>query len=1393
MADLFAENGISPPAGSSPRAQGRDLFAEEGITPTPAYIPTQPRQFGGKERAYIEATGETVEMPAGSGAYFAQIARDGTFDAPPPGSESSVWEETAAMVDKQAAFVALAAYSVNAVGASEISDFVADRSRALKAAQQRQPEYMRRFNKEFDEANGVFAAVGVILDNQPAIGRTVITQAPNAIIPLMSSYLAAKGTAVVGGAGAGAVGTAIGGPALGAPAAVGGAIVGGGVGLFSGAVAGGSVVEIGSQIDEMLSEKGYDMSNGADVYRALTNPELMEEIKEKAIRKGLTTAAVDGLFAVVGGKFTANMVRRFGKVPGHAAGVAFESIGEGVSEAAGQAAREQDLSAIDGKEVIMEVVAGLGQSVGQTAIGASVSGAKKTGEVVTQAVQDRREARAVEQEITDGRVAESEAREMAAQADIPGVPQEKVLSALDDYLAGKEPDVTQFEEAQAEALQSFLDRVEPIRERAVKGRVRRLDAAIDAKLTEIDLAEVELAQRREEGRGTVRLERRVQKMAEEWETMDAERGDLLSGNSAIEAGSEVTVTDLGRPERRSAVRSLRAINTAFRQARISAARDATEVQKTVADALQNSGLSKEDQASFMSTIRDIRDVRQLRRKLPSLQKRVGEKIEASSKKAAIADVRKLLRRVEKSNVIAVDYVQAIRDLADAVDTTKRSAKTLDELRASLDHMERTGAQLPAKVRSRLKILDKKRVEDVTAAEMEGIADSIRDMIGMGRTKWKLMKAREARKQQHRLEELRAGAKPLWNAPVLTAPIGERLDRLDRVKNKFTEARNVAQRLGIYKNQMDVIFDIQDGAADYKGPTHRIFKQTIDTSFGRYLDLVQSAQKDVRDLSKTLDLKPEQYDRVMVYAAVQQEGGIDHLKGNGITEAQARAITLTPDEMRMYTLMREKMDAMAPMIEEVMRLNYNKEFVKVDNYFSFMTDFDAMDAKAIQDMFGEDTPKVSGKSAKRKNVEKGFTKGRVGGATPIKLNALDVFLKHTDNAAYLVAMGPEIRALSDLARTDDYLNIAGDLGQAVAVDWLDMLARKGKMPGRIPILDTMRKNTSFAALGFKLSSFIIQWTAIGDGMGFVGPSYVARGLRAFATSREWRQFLKDNLPEVRERAGDDPAYMELDGGWAGKVQKAGMIPLQALDVRTASSVAAGAYIKSVESRGGTVDLSNPDPIAIQEAQLAMRRSQSSGFAKDAAPIISQGKFSGNSSLDRLIFQFQSFILNRWSLIEHDMFRAGIMKGNIKQGLNLALFLTLATVVENGMRVWTKELVSALFGVEPPDDKKEESALARAADEVVSLAPYVGQVAGAFGYGSIPVPSLSLIERTLDAYQWAQRSKKEETKAKHYTSAAIYGSGLLFGIPGALQGQQLMSLYFRSQDEKKQRRSSSRTDF
>lgn len=159
-------------------------------------------------------------------------------------------------------------------------------------------------------------------------------------------------------------------PAMGLGA---GGLVAGPVGVIGGSFMGGAITEIGSEINSELSQRGVDVTNPDALEAAYKDPTFMKDVRDRAARKGITTAGVDAVFAMfAGGK----LAKAKGGIK-HAAKEAGkeliqETSGEILGEFGGQVAREQgNFDKVDLGSSVFEGITALGQSAGQIGAGAS--------------------------------------------------------------------------------------------------------------------------------------------------------------------------------------------------------------------------------------------------------------------------------------------------------------------------------------------------------------------------------------------------------------------------------------------------------------------------------------------------------------------------------------------------------------------------------------------------------------------------------------------------------------------------------------------------------------------------------------------------------------------------------------------------------------------------------------------------------------------------------------------------------------------------------------------------------------------------------------------------------------------------------------------------------------
>jgi hypothetical protein len=311
----------------------------------------------------------------------------------------------------------------------EYAEYVAEQNRRAQEINEKAPRYVKEFNKvmekqmkdvdqalsaynegyeaykqgrildaliEYGSGTGMAAAESVDLIASAlvrpratlrATTESLAFSAPSLTLGAAGAFSGAATGAYIGGT----TGAAFGG--IGAlPGIAIGSTVGGVAGGLGGMFIGSTATETGAWINNALSERGYDITNADDIKKAYSNPQLMAEIKGEAERKGLTTAAVDTLFAAFAGGSVAKAVGVKQTLKAGVKEVGVQSVGEAASEFAGQvAAREGDMSKVSLGESIFEGVVSMGQSVTEVAGGAAIRSA----------LSGKQESVAIDSEIVD--------------------------------------------------------------------------------------------------------------------------------------------------------------------------------------------------------------------------------------------------------------------------------------------------------------------------------------------------------------------------------------------------------------------------------------------------------------------------------------------------------------------------------------------------------------------------------------------------------------------------------------------------------------------------------------------------------------------------------------------------------------------------------------------------------------------------------------------------------------------------------------------------------------------------------------------------------------------------------------------------------------------------------
>lgn len=229
-----------------------------------------------------------------------------------------------------------------------------------------------------------------------------------------TEQLANSAPGLVGGVSGAAAGAAV--------AGLPGAAVGGVIGGFTGS----APAEIGASIGEIASKRGYDFSNPEEVKRFYKDPKIKKEIIDAAIRKGVTTAAVDSLFNLFAGAKVAKTAGKGVKTVAKEAvkDVGTQAAGETLGEFAGQVAREKGIAGTSFGEAASEGVTSLGTSMVEVPVGAAIRLRKELSdnpiEAAGQLVEKADEAIAVEEKVVALKNIGEEVKKMEVTASVPG-------------------------------------------------------------------------------------------------------------------------------------------------------------------------------------------------------------------------------------------------------------------------------------------------------------------------------------------------------------------------------------------------------------------------------------------------------------------------------------------------------------------------------------------------------------------------------------------------------------------------------------------------------------------------------------------------------------------------------------------------------------------------------------------------------------------------------------------------------------------------------------------------------------------------------------------------------------------------------------------------------------
>ena len=442
-------------------------------------------------------------------------------------------------------------------------------------------------------------------------------------------------------------------------------------------------------------------------------------------------------------------------------------------------------------------------------------------------------------------------------------------------------------------------------------------------------------------------------------------------------------------------------------------------------------------------------------------------------------------------------------------------------------------------------------------------------------------------------------------------------------HKYIGMRNPIRVFENYPWLKRVIYD--DGAANV------VIKQAEAKVWGRQIKAWKK---------KGINTKSQK--RVGVYSEYMQEGGAEIMQA-----MKEKLPKLTPLEMKYYNWIRKTYDVFHTRINQVRTMAGEKPIGRPENYTTWIRNLSRLPELGI-DIIGSPLEQIQHHLNSKPLA---YAKPRKPGLVRpgIELNIGQVLETYINQALDHIHITPTIvRARTLLepftAQGWSMFKEAPRLATYLT-EWTDTIAGlKNVIPGGtggkiMRVANTLRRNFAVAILSFNFRSALIQPTALKLAYVYLGKDYLMRGfLDNLKKERRAYAMANSNHLPTRLFTIEQPEIMASQLGkkfvnikqMMGRV---GMKPLQLLDFETARVTWLGAEQLAREKFGYTKKM------AARWADDVVVKTQASAWLGDIAPL-------QRTPYGKLLTMFQTFVINEWDFLCHDVIGYKNLYVNIK---------------------------------------------------------------------------------------------------------------------------------------------------
>lgn len=783
-----------------------------------------------------------------------------------------------------------------------------------------------------------------------------------------------------------------------------------------------------------------------------------------------------------------------------------------------------------------------------------------------------------------------------------------------------------------------------------------------------------------------------------------------------------------------------------------------EVTKTIVDYI-NTELPKELRGKFLGNVTDVL-TRGKQKKIFDRVKNLKEKLRREDVLEDIASLQLL-----KGN-IDVEYQKQIVSLIGDIHTKNITEKTLRKLQGLKDYMEKQGVPhgIHTHTIERLKRLEGRNASEMTTEDLELLANTAQFLTELGKLKTKM-------KFKNNERERNKAKKALVDSSHNIDPkVSDEETMTDKIKRG-------ALWMYLESLQPPRVSDMIDGGS-LKGENLKLMKRLIIAETLAQHErkaLLTTAMKEMVE-NGVNEISKEQEVKIMINVRAR-EGAWDQVNTLMAHYDYDDIPVLGAKEEKIIEIIKKYMNQNTQRLAATYEEITNKIFPILPEYIiplKYEGEFNIAPTKLIEHTRNRKVHPFSGMTIERKENVKSLP----------RVDLMAIFEEGIDQQLWYINMMPELEDIKYLVKSEEYYEKAGGMAYNYWKDHLDILSRRGwsATASHSPFssfLGAARGNLSLAILGYKASSILMQPFALVDALSNsqakLGRATTLEILKEF--SKSWingkdAKAMVDMSNALQLRQAGELTAVELMEKYGNKTdfisefKKGGLKLLMWADIKTAAGVEVGIY--NILKKNGV-------PNALEEADFITSMVSASSEIGYRPHILSRGQAA------RTALTFQTFFLNRWGLVAHDLVYSGLLKGDWKKKFGAMMGLAIITagkIAEDETREFVFETITG------KNIADTASMFKRIMFAIPSNIPFFGNLFEiGFRRTLMDIPITRLFEDFF--YKgFIKAFTAEEFEGRAKAAMKMIEAGMtLYGVPGTAQGFDLLEALLFSPEEKK----------